>query len=211
MINTCHIIFTLNLLIILVSSNNYPKCRNYQQACAVELMKFPELVNDERDDIKEGHNERNDESVSEGSGENNDDDKLHFVPMSMSFPIYDEFVPTTPTYDYSMEPVEKVQHQICSCLDDEECGKFDSIEQTLELSNHIRISFCRPLDKIFNVKCKGMRSLARVIGRLDMETGDRLVHVNDTLIFCRCESNKWIRMMIEPWINDMFSFSYICI
>uniref|UniRef100_A0A1I8BCG7 Uncharacterized protein n=1 Tax=Meloidogyne hapla TaxID=6305 RepID=A0A1I8BCG7_MELHA len=169
MINICHIILLLNSLISLVLSNNYPKCRNYQQACAVELIKFPELVNEERDDNNEKHPDKN-EIIQEGSGEN-DDEQLHFVPMSMSFPIYDEFVPTTPTYDYSMEPVEKVQHQICSCLEEnEECGKFDSSEQTMELSNQIRISFCRPLDQIFKVECKGMRSLARVVGRLDMES-----------------------------------------
>jgi len=54
-------------------------------------------------------------------------------------------------------------------------------------------------------------TLEQITSLLLILAGDRLVHVNDTLIFCRCESNKWIRMMIEPWINDMFSFSYICI
>ena len=111
----------LNLYFLIVGplSNNSPKCRNYQQACAFELLKFPALINGERDDINENHHKENLEIVKEGSGENADEEQIHFVPIGMSFPVYDEFVPTTPTYDYSVEPVEKVQQQVCSCLEGE--------------------------------------------------------------------------------------------
>ncbi|KAF7631147.1 hypothetical protein Mgra_00008588, partial [Meloidogyne graminicola] len=169
MISNYILLFNLFICFGASLSNNYPKCRNYQQACAVELLKFPSLVAEDRDGFDE--KQKDDEKVvQEGSGEDNDIEQIHFVPIRMSFPVYDEFVSTTPTYDYSMDPVEKIQHQVCSCLGEEKCGNFNNNEQILELSNQIRFEFCKPLDEIFKVKCKGMRTLARVIGRIDMES-----------------------------------------
>jgi hypothetical protein len=129
------LIYALILCLQLFPSNIFgtdeslPKCRNYQQACAFELLKFPELRKEESTTTENGDSttaengqqqsstQLNDEEVQleEGSGEAAD--HIHFVPISIgqSFPMYDEFVPTTPVYDYTEEPVERKEQQICNC------------------------------------------------------------------------------------------------
>jgi len=68
--------------------------------------------------------------------------------------------------------------QICSQFhfidfmsEEEQCGGDTGDEQrTLPFSPQIRASFCKPLDEVFKLRCKGTRTLARVIGTLDVES-----------------------------------------
>ncbi|KAL3110035.1 hypothetical protein niasHT_015638 [Heterodera trifolii] len=190
-------------------------CRNIQQACAAQLFFFPPLpsVQETVPDVpleQRLEEEEEEEGSGEGAGAVDAGGGWHFVPMSgpLSFPLYDEFVPTTPSYDYNAEPLEMRQVDICACPENDQCS-FDT-ESTVKFSPQIRVAFCRPLAEVFKSKCKGARSLARVIGTLDRQKFDSFSGVNDTVIFCRCESERWSRVMVEPW-REHFSFTYKCL
>ena len=40
--------FLIALISLCFANENPPKCRNYQQACAAELVKYPELVTEQQ-------------------------------------------------------------------------------------------------------------------------------------------------------------------
>lgn len=44
----------------------------------------------------------------------------------------------------------------------------------MEFSPHVRVAFCRPLEEVFKLKCKGARTLARVIGSVDRQSEGKI-------------------------------------
>uniref|UniRef100_A0A914HYJ8 Uncharacterized protein n=1 Tax=Globodera rostochiensis TaxID=31243 RepID=A0A914HYJ8_GLORO len=174
------------------------RCRNIQQACAAQLINFPPLpsVQETAPDmpLEPGLDEQ-----QEGSGEGQAEGVVGgwpFVPMAgpMSFPL--------------AEPLGIKAVNLCTCPESDQCN-FDN-NRTVKFSPHVRVAFCKPVDEVFKLRCEGSRTLARVIGTVDRQKNDLLSEVNDTLIFCRCESERWSRVRVEPWIKH-FSFSFKCL
>ncbi|KAI6182484.1 hypothetical protein M3Y97_00385000 [Aphelenchoides bicaudatus] len=171
------------------SFNDLPLCRNYQ-ACGSRLRNYP-IVEESIGEIIE--------EIGSGHGSGNEHNTV---------PIYDEFVSEQPPFDFLADP-EIVQKRLCRCEDENEDDSkcpFDEPENLMQIDSTLSLSFCHPVQNTIRSKCLGRRQLVRVMGKIH-ETGQSLVDVDDTAVFCNCET--FHRYRIEPWLSG-YVFSYRC-
>ncbi|KAI1718049.1 hypothetical protein DdX_06463 [Ditylenchus destructor] len=186
--------------------NSLPVCTAIQ-ACAAELGHYP-LLSETVGNMVEmsvGH--------TEGSGHEGSGQDFH---LEESFPLYDEFVTRETLFDFQADP-DLTHTQICRCPKEGEesenqCDFLKTNEESenvMKVDATLRLAFCKPVNQLFKAKCRGRRGLIRIIGDVDAKTGDAITSVNNTAVFCRCDSGHFQRTNIEPWM-DKYAFTYRC-
>lgn len=156
-------------------------CTQKEMACHAQLHTYPLLESDDGS------------GWDGGSGMGN-------------IPLYDEFFTPVQVFDFS-QPSNATTEKICECPNDEGC--MSNEENIIKLDEMITLVFCNRVDDIFRRRCRGVRSLIRVIGRIH-ESGEILTSVTETVLFCKCERG-YQRVRIEPWFGDLYAFTYRCL
>lgn len=90
---------------------------------------------------------------------------------------------------------------------------FLSNDNIINVDRTVRLTFCKPVHELFKTKCAGRRALIRIIGDVDIKTGENIAGVNDTTVFCHCDAEtggSFRRVNIEPWLNK-YAFNYRCV
>uniref|UniRef100_A0A0K0F675 Uncharacterized protein n=1 Tax=Strongyloides venezuelensis TaxID=75913 RepID=A0A0K0F675_STRVS len=143
------------------------------------------------------------EGSGEGSGEN--------------FPFYDEFVEPLTKFNYEGSS-EINDTPICRCPEAadtdegyEESCNYEEKSRVMNIDKSVQLSFCEPIKKLYPSECFGRRNVLRVIGEVH-ESGETLISVADSVIFCHCKSETFTRIAIEPWPGlGGYSFTYKCL
>lgn len=80
------------------------------------------------------------------------------------------------------------------------------------VDNILRLAFCKPITEQFKFKCAGQRGLIRIISEIDKNFFKTITNVNDTIVFCRCDSPmKFKFVSTEPWLLNKVAFVYGCV